>query len=820
MTLINASILAGVLLAGVPVILHLIMRAKPKRIEFPALRLLQSRQTSNARRMRLRHILLLLLRAIVIAAAVLALARPALPAARYSLRWYEWAVLAAVVLISLGVYRWRSEKVNQREAAEHLRREGRSRLRVYTLLGGLLAVLLCVGLPWGVRVRGEITAPGNPLAADIPVAAVFVFDNSLSMTYKHESLTRLQQAGQMAMNHLSILPQRSRVSVTTLDADAETVFQADLAGARSRIEDLKTTAVPRSLNAVLKNAIEAHVSDRELVQSETGSSDAFAREIYLLTDLSEAAWNDPDESGLRDLLVQYEWLQLYLIDVSVPNPINVSLGQLRFDREATVTGQPINISVAVSATAAGPAEASIELYTLDNDGNEIRGGAGGGNALSKVRFQGSPPVATFSVRGIQGAGFQRGFLRLTSPDPMPVDDIRYFVFGVRPVPRVLLVGDRPIDTWLFRNALQPVEFDALGELRYQCKTVTGADFAREELRSYDIICVLNWTRPDPSVWSGLHRFVSDGGALFVSLGGEKLLQAGDWSTTDAQQLLPGVPLAALPFRPHPGQLNLTAKDNPIVASFLQDQNAVTELSRALFDRSWTVDVAPDARVLMTYNDRTTRPALLERSVGRGRVLMFTSAVDNNGQDKWNEGLVTDEPWAFLMLVDQMMQYLNGTADAKRNFTVGDPVEFAVPQSQRFSQYRVARPRFRLTEGVLPFDEASVLLTDIDEAGHYELRSADEGSSFSSEFAANMIDAESNLTRMTSEKLDQILGPERYSRVTDPEELDRAVNLGRLGVEVFPVLMGLLILLFCAEHLMANFFYDEEPEPVNSRPSAA
>jgi hypothetical protein len=27
--------------------------------------------------------------------------------------------------------------------------------------------------------------------------------------------------------------------------------------------------------------------------------------------------------------------------------------------------------------------------------------------------------------------------------------------------------------------------------------------------------------------------------------------------------------------------------------------------------------------------------------------------------------------------------------------------------------------------------------------------------------------------------------------------------------VFPVLMGIVILLFCAEHLMANYFYDEE-----------
>ena len=37
-----------------------------------------------------------------------------------------------------------------------------------------------------------------------------------------------------------------------------------------------------------------------------------------------------------------------------------------------------------------------------------------------------------------------------------------------------------------------------------------------------------------------------------------------------------------------------------------------------------------------------------------------------------------------------------------------------------------------------------------------------------------------------------------------------VQAEALGVEIFPVLMGLLILILSAEHLMANFFYDEQP----------
>jgi hypothetical protein len=56
----------------------------------------------------------------------------------------------------------------------------------------------------------------------------------------------------------------------------------------------------------------------------------------------------------------------------------------------------------------------------------------------------------------------------------------------------------------------------------------------------------------------------------------------------------------------------------------------------------------------------------------------------------------------------------------------------------------------------------------------------------------------------------MLGQSNVAIVHDTQELQRAVRSGRLGIEIFPVLIGAVILLFCAEHLMANYFYDEEP----------
>src|SRR5947209_8017639 len=76
MTFVHPLLLGGLLLVGIPVLIHLIMRQKPKHLLFPAVRFLLQCQQSNRRRLQLRHLILLALRMLLIAAICLALARP------------------------------------------------------------------------------------------------------------------------------------------------------------------------------------------------------------------------------------------------------------------------------------------------------------------------------------------------------------------------------------------------------------------------------------------------------------------------------------------------------------------------------------------------------------------------------------------------------------------------------------------------------------------------------------------------------------------------------------------------------------------------
>src|SRR5438270_5417837 len=85
MTFIYPLLLGGLVLIGVPILLHLIMKQKPKHLLFPAFRFLLQRHRTNQRKLRLRHLLLLALRLLLIAGICLALARPKVFSERFNL---------------------------------------------------------------------------------------------------------------------------------------------------------------------------------------------------------------------------------------------------------------------------------------------------------------------------------------------------------------------------------------------------------------------------------------------------------------------------------------------------------------------------------------------------------------------------------------------------------------------------------------------------------------------------------------------------------------------------------------------------------------
>jgi hypothetical protein len=119
MTFVTPLLLSGAALIAIPIILHLIMRRKPKLMEFPALRFVQKKHDKNKRSLRLRHILLLMLRAGIISLFAFALARPTVQFGG-SLGSQEAPVAAGIVIDTAPHLDYRHENQTRLDAAKQL----------------------------------------------------------------------------------------------------------------------------------------------------------------------------------------------------------------------------------------------------------------------------------------------------------------------------------------------------------------------------------------------------------------------------------------------------------------------------------------------------------------------------------------------------------------------------------------------------------------------------------------------------------------------------------------------------------------------------
>jgi hypothetical protein len=805
MSLINPAILYGLGLAAIPVILHFLLRSKPKKLIFPALRLVQIRRKNNVRRMRLRHVWLLLLRILVIALIVLAIARPSLPAANYAPNWRESLTIAGIAAAAAGTYlgtlwSWRRNRVTHHDLVFR-----KSLLRGATGLVALLLFLLLFAWPYQRRISAEIVAPLPEVARNLPVCGVFVFDTSLSMEYRFENQSRLEVAQEIAEAHISRLPQGSRIAVADTATHDPLLFQADLAGAQSRISALATSPASDKINDKLRAAVALQDEDRRRILGGQESlpqdkrSDRFLREVYVFTDMAETAWQTKGSTLLRDELKRFDWCQIYLIDVSIEKPTNLGISDIALSKQTVPEGSDLVLTADIENLGFDePTEKAVELYAEDAAGELMKQGQ------QTVRFEpGSGARATFTAQGLKGP-VGRGELRLISSDPYTIDDVRYFTVAVQPPPHILIVSDSADEAVYLKTAVVQPELEEQGRSSYRTTALLSSQLRDADLSKFDIVCLVNVRHPTEDDWVKLASFVNAGGGLAVFLGmrnGSENPVAASYDNPTADALLPARLLADLSFSPEE-TLDLRNHVHPVLSK-VERVRGLAELTSARVSRYWRVEPSSGASVIAEYTDSRQSPALLERPVGRGRTMMLTTAVDLSG---WSD---IPRTWAFLALTDEMMHYLGGRANDVYNYSAGEEVVLQLPRDMPETRFLLRRPNLQQTPAEIQPGAASFVLPTTDQIGQYRLSPSENASPTELGFCVNPPAAESDFDRIRDDDLNNVLGDGRYSVAKDVESLRTNVTQGRVGKEVFSLVLLIMIGIFCTEHIVANWFYEAE-----------
>jgi hypothetical protein len=737
MTFVHGYLLFGLALAAVPVVLHLLQRQQPKALDFPALRFLRARHRSTTRKLKLRHLLLLLLRVGLLAFLCLALAKP---------------------LLSLG---------------------------------------------------GNAGAPGQA------VAAALVVDTSLSMELNPGDQTRLDAARRRAREALDDLAPNSLVAVLDSGDPAEVGFATSPDDARNRLAALR----PRAANAPVNRQLERAY---RLLQGPDVPGN-LPRVVYVFSDRTRECWDATRSRASKPP----EGVAVVFVDVGEEQPRDLAIDRVELVPPVAAAGELVRIRVTVRATGA---DLDCELICqVGKDGDPDRGIYKGSVHVGAGREE----VVVFRHKAPElpkdgGDLPQQVSVRLATNDALPFNNTRFATFLVRRPRLVLTLADSPKAARLWKAALESWKASEPGEA-FDCRVVPIAEWDRatENLRpeTVKVVTLFETAHPPLPLWVRLARYVREGGGLILIPGGEEAEADRERYAQDATDngLLPAQPvkLVTVPLKEHAvGWAGLDER-HPLAQVYLQyDRPAV----RPAVSRHWLVDpVRRDDKegvasaVIASYAGKEGGPALVERRLGKGKVVQLT--VPLSGRE-----LADRRPWhnywsgsSFgVQLAHECCRHLaGGVAAVDLNFVCGQVP--SVTLAGAVGPLTLDGPGLTASEKTMAAKDGRLTLPQATTPGNFLVLGAGADKRVLAGFSVNAPAEEGRLERVPKEDIEAVLGPASVATVPRKVPLRQALpGATEPPHELLPYLLLLVVLLIAGEGVLANRFYrpaaDEEEAP--------
>jgi uncharacterized membrane protein len=402
---------------------------------------------------------------------------------------------------------------------------------------------------------------------------------------------------------------------------------------------------------------------------------------------------------------------------------------------------------------------------------------------------------------------------LATTDALPFTNRRFATFEVQSGRRVLTLADNPDEAVVWKLALE-----TSGTFRCDVfSTAKARTLGPDDLAPYHAVCLLNVAEPDKDLWQKLELYVRGGRGLVIIPGGEELARAAYNDEGTARQLLPGrleKVVAGHAELGTPWRWTDAVYRHAALAPF-REWNTNTnidfgKLPRGAF-RYWEVQPYQGGDVLITYDDKERRPALLERRFDRtkvrGRVLLFTTTLD--GRTGWNNYLESVTSF-YLVLANKVMTYVAGDAEELNfNYLSGQTVSVALPPAARAPIYSLQGPGLDSGEAIVPRGEnqGELRITQAVVPGNYTLGRTDGKQAAC--FSLNVPPEECQLGRVPPDQIEALLGAGAVLPVGHSSSLRDALQ-GHWGqpVELLPWLMILVLVVLAVEGLLASRFYRE------------
>lgn len=563
------------------------------------------------------------------------------------------------------------------------------------------------------------------------------------------------------------------------------------------------------------------VSLSELSRYLQGQRENVARAVYVYTDMRSRDWMpmaDAEVDSAPNKLIQKvsdSAINTFVVDTGSDNDANIAITSVR-PGELVVANKIISFNVEVTNFGSQTVSDLRLLFQVNEDQPQYDTigsiapsqtetltfnhvfAKGGSNAA--LNIDELPQFQNYRVRAeIDRQSLGDSDLAL---DQLLEDSSRsYAVRSLEGVPILLVDGDpSAIPERSETHYLRSLELFGTG-LKMDVATVSELETV--SLSDYAAIYLCNVDEASPDRVQSLKQWVEDGGALVFMPGNR--VRAGTFNDAfyrDGAGISP-LKLNAMTGDPTMAQwvnFEIDPQIHPALKTVV-DSDA-SSLGKVDIFSWWTSEldeeqIGKTVQVPLRLNDGANSVAMVERSLGDGRVVVFTIPADGD----WS--MWPGVPATFVPVMFDLIDYLVGNTASETTFTLGESISYPVDLSAYQNRVSLRDPKKEKTETVAkPIDETSeqsllyrAEFANLNRAGFYTASlTRHTGAVEPVLFATNYDTQESELDRLGEEQRSAEFFGEKVTLVSTSELGKQTVSGGNteIWIWVLIILFGVLV----------------------------
>ncbi len=549
-------------------------------------------------------------------------------------------------------------------------------------------------------------------------AALILVDNSYSMS----AAGRMEKAKTAAGELLEKLSPTVKVGVASFSNQLQLhcAIGSPLLEARRAIDEISQSSRGTSLALMLEQA------DRMLAQR----PEEFRR-LIVVSDFQRSGWRNP--TGWK--LSRGTAITVRDVAEDKQDMANVFIERVAVPRLVVAGSSPEVVSAKIVNRTDQPVQNAEVTFTVD------------GKVVEKTRVN-IRPGSEMPLRfrhAFEQPGDTVGSIALKYDDALQADNVAYFCVHVTPRVRVLLVNGDPSrqlvrnDAFFIKTALAPPVEGQTSP--FSVVETTPEAVSAAQLQQADAVLLANVGKLSPAATDALRDFLNRGGGVCL-LCGEKVNP--DEFNASLGQLAPcRLWKTAMQQGQTPTVISIVDLKHEIFSPFSGPRTG--NLAAGEFYQYYLVKPMQAASVLARFD--TGDPALLEVRVGKGKSILFPSALDL----EWNNLCLKS---VFVPFVHQLAKRLCAEQSAGvQNLLVGERVPYRLPAEAQKVQLRSPDGKTgELATLSAGGDETTRTAVFVPEApGLYELTYA-AASPDKARFAINLDPREPDLTGLDTREL--------------------------------------------------------------------